>query len=341
MINKIKEQFRIFKGNENSDFKIDVSSYYPSTEESLELLKQKYPAISNQLSTIYNSFEPFAREDFIFFEGTIEKDGTSLPFVNYVCLNSSGSSMEEKVSNGRNFIIIPDRGTQLYNIGDYNGDTRYVSETYEQTLGQNSKEHFYGDIFLEKSGARINRLYFYYKDGSDKYSFQITNGSPSEQNLYFSSYKYFSGGDIELPKNIFNGTTIECETHNNESHQKQGYGMLFDGQSLLRLYVHDKNDDDVNVILYAFEEETEEYKKYTGCKNDSGKIVFSECADSTLYYKEEVEHVVEEKMPKVLNFAKTISPVINNQEYYGIPEEIVAIAGECINYTKRGQIKFY
>ena len=85
MINKIKEQFRIFKGNENSDFKIDVSSYYPSTEESLELLKQKYPAISNQLSTIYNSFEPFPREDFIFFEGTIEKDGTILTFVNYVC----------------------------------------------------------------------------------------------------------------------------------------------------------------------------------------------------------------------------------------------------------------
>ena len=58
-----------------------------------------------------------------------------------------------------------------------------------------------------------------------------------------------------------------------------------------------------------------------------------------MYNREEIEHVVEEKMPKVLYFAKTISPVINNQDYYGIPEEIKAIAGECINYTKRGQIK--
>ena len=338
MIN-IQEQFRIFMGNENSEFKIDVSSDYPSTEESLELLKQKYPEISNQLSMIYNSFKPFDREDFIFFEGTIEKNGTILPFVNYVCLNSWDSSMEEKVSNGRNFIIIPNRGTQLYNIGDYNGDTRYVSETYQQILGQNSKEHFDRNILLEKSGARIHRLYFYYKDGSDKYSFQITNGSPNKQNLYLSSYGYFSGGDIELPKKIFCGTTIECETRNSESHQKQGYGMLFDGRSLLRLYVHDKNDDDVKAILYAFDKETENYKKYTGYKNDSGNMVFSEFADSTLYYREEVEHVVEEKMPKVLDFAKTISPVINNQDYYGIPEEIKAIAGECINYTKRGQIK--
>ena len=115
--------------------------------------------------------------------------------------------------------------------------------------------------------------------------------------------------------------------------------MLFDGQSLLRLYVHDKNDDDVKVILYAFDKETEKYKRSTGYKNDSGKIVFSKFADSTLYNREEIEHVVEEKMPKVLYFAKTISPVINNQDYYGIPEEIKAIAGECINYTKRGQIK--
>ena len=118
MIN-IQEQFRIFMGNENSEFKIDVSSDYPSTEESLELLKQKYPEISNQLTMIYNSFKSFDREDFIFFEGTIEKNGTILPFVNYVCLNSWGS-MENKVSKGRNFIIIPNRGTQLYNIGDYN-----------------------------------------------------------------------------------------------------------------------------------------------------------------------------------------------------------------------------
>lgn len=336
MIN-IKDQFRIFMGNENSDFKINVSSDYPSTEESLKLLKQKYPVISNQLSMIYNSFKSFGREDFIFFEGTIEKNGTILPFVNYVCLNSWSSSMEKKVSNGRNFIIIPNRGIQLYNIGDYNGDTRYVSETYEQNLGQNSKEYFDRDIFLEKSGARIHRLYFYYKDGSDKYSFEIMNGNPNKQNLYFSSYGYFSGGDIELPDRIYNGTTIECESYNSEAHQEHRYGMLFDGQTLLRLYVRDKNDDDVKVILYAFDKENEKYKKYTGYKNDSGNIVFSEFADSTLYYRKEVEHVVEEKMPKVLNFAKTISPVINNQVYYGIPEEIVAIADECVNYTKKRQ----
>ena len=337
-MDKINEKFRWFQGNGKTDFTINIISDYPSTEESLELLKQKYPEISNQLTMIYNSFKSFDREDFIFFEGTIEKNGTILPFVNYVCLNSWGS-MENKVSKGRNFIIIPNRGTQLYNIGDYNSDTRYVSETYQQILGQKSEEYYDRNILLEKSGARIHRLYFYYKDGSDKYSFQITNGSPNKQNLYLSSYGYFSGGDIELPKKIFYGTTIECETRDSESHQKQGYGMLFDGQSLLRLYVHDKNDDDVKVILYAFDKETEKYKRSTGYKNDSGKIVFSKFADSTLYNREEIEHVVEEKMPKVLYFAKTISPVINNQDYYGIPEEIKAIAGECINYTKRGQIK--
>ena len=60
-------------------------------------------------------------------------------------------------------------------------------------------------------------------------------------------------------------------------------------------------------------------------------------ADSTMYYMDEIESAVEEKLPKVLDFTRIISPVINNQDYYGIPEEIVEIADECISYTKRLQ----
>ena len=56
-----------------------------------------------------------------------------------------------------------------------------------------------------------------------------------------------------------------------------------------------------------------------------------------MYYMDEIESAVEEKLPKVLDFTRIISPVINNQDYYGIPEEIVEIADECISYTKRLQ----
>ena len=76
MIN-IQEQFRIFMGNENSEFKIDVSSDYPSTEESLELLKQKYPEISNQLTMIYNSFKSFDVVIFIILAHSLHSLNTS------------------------------------------------------------------------------------------------------------------------------------------------------------------------------------------------------------------------------------------------------------------------
>ena len=334
-MDKINEKFRLFQGNGKTDFTINIISDYPSTEESLELLKQKYPTMSNQISSIYESFKPFDRKDFLFFEGTIKQNGVILPFINYVCLNRWSNNLEESVRYGRNFIIIPNRGIELYNLGDYNGHNKESLQTYQQDLKQSNDEHFDRHIFLEKSMNSIARMNFYYKDGSDRYSFRMSNNIPSKQNLYLSSYGYFNAVDIELPREIFGGTTIECESNNYETNEKHGYGMLFDKGELLRLYIQDKKDENVKVTLYALDRISGRYKKYTCNKNGlSDETYFMEDIGSTLSSSGEVTHAVEQRLPNVANFAKTLNPVIENPNYFGIPNEIIAISNESINYAK-------
>lgn len=329
---KINEEFRIFQGNEKTDFKINIESDYPSTKESLELLMQKYPAMSNFISSIYESFKTFDRKDFMFFEGTIEQDGVILPFVNYVCLDRWTKTLEEAVRKGRNFIMIPNRGIELYNLGDYNGVHSETMQTYQQDLDTN---HFNRHIFLEKDMNRIGRLYFYYKDGSDNYSFSMSYSNPSRQNLYLSSYGFFNADNIKLPSIIYGGTTIECEVQNYETKEKHGYGMLFGKDKLLGTYIQDIKDENVNATLYALDSITKRYKKYT-CKENalSENNGFKEDVGSSLSSSYGVTYVVVQRLPNVIKFAKILNPIIENPNYYDIPNEIIAISNECLNYVK-------
>ena len=149
------DYFNIFQNEGRDKPKVTITGTLPTTENNAKFLAEKYPEMSEQIIRIWKSFKPLKdQNDNTFFEGTFEQNGKKTSFVNYI--NHSWNDPD----SGRNFILIPGQGIQLFNTGDYNGKESEIEGylTYEQNLSPNANE--FQEISSQKDmGFQIKLVY--------------------------------------------------------------------------------------------------------------------------------------------------------------------------------------
>lgn len=333
-LKNIANKFRLFQTGQTEFSNVVVNACYPGTDEYFKYLEQKYPELSESLSSIFLSTNPINKGQYRFFEGTIIIDDKEIPFVNYISpwyspLNRispwySPLTYSENIRNAKNYVILPGRGIEHFNLGNYNSQKTDGYMTYKQEFVSDNQE-----ILYEKDNEMMkNRFLVYYSLNPDEnFSYHKRYANPL-------TYSLFQCGEESQDKYNQTGTILEAEyIYHDKKKQNNSIGMAYDDNNrLIRAYVIRTKGSDYIYKLYVLNDDNNNYREYSSTSSSPHQHDYKLVpgVEKTLA---EVEEILENALPRYKEVIKLCDDVHDNSEKYPIPAEIIEIAGKCFEYS--------